>query len=96
MTAVQQKLDLLKSKLTELIDSGDKIHRENSALGTDISRLKAENIELKTVINNLEERIKIIKLAKSLSETDEKSKQAKLRINELLREIDKCISILNK
>jgi hypothetical protein len=69
---------------------------ERQNLQNTINRLEGEKKELKTTINNLEERIKIIKLAKSLSDTDEKSFQAKLRINELVREIDKCIVLLNR
>jgi uncharacterized coiled-coil DUF342 family protein len=96
MSSSGEKVDLLRTKVMQLVLSGEKISSEKQELANEISRLKEENNELKTIINNLEERIKIIKLAKSLSETDEKSKQAKLRINELVREIDKCISILNK
>jgi chromosome segregation ATPase len=68
---------------------------EKQQLLNAINILEKEKEELKTTINNLEERIKIVKLAKSLSETDEKTNQVKQRINELVREIEKCIALLN-
>ena len=50
----------------------------------------------KNMINNLEERTKILKLAKSLSGVNESSLDTKLKINDLVREIDRCIALLNR
>lgn len=46
-------------------------------------------------ITALEEANKTIKIAKSLTGAEE-STEAKLKINALVREIDKCIALLNK
>ena len=61
-----------------------------------------ENNKLKEVIEeknifveNLKEEIPKIKLAKSLG-SEEGSTDAKMKINELVREIDKCIGLLNQ
>jgi len=51
--------------------------------------------EQKVIIKNLEEKVKVQKIAKTI-EYGKDSYQAKLRINELVREIDKCIALLNK
>jgi hypothetical protein len=71
------------------------------SLGEDNNRKIAEIKELKKVINEqkevnrqLEEKIRVLKLAKAL-ETKEGNVDAKLKINELVREIDKCIGLLN-
>lgn len=45
-------------------------------------------------IEQLEERIKLLTIAKSI-ETTEGNVEAKVKINELVREIDKCIGLLN-
>ena len=39
---------------------------------------------------------KVIKIANSLSDSDDSTLGVKLKINELVREIDKCIAYLNK
>ena len=49
---------------------------------------------LKKIINQLKEEFNRIKLAKSL-ESMKGSNDAKLKINELVREIDKCIELLS-
>ena len=67
-----------------------------------IKQLKEENeflenklTETKTQIMDLSEQNKVLKLAKSLSGKEGKSTEIKLRINELIREIDKCIAKVN-
>jgi len=84
----------IEFKLKKLIEQHQFTHIENI-------RLTNENQELKDVINaqtqtikQLEEKSKILKLAKTL-ETKEGNVEAKLKINELVREIDKCIGLLN-
>ena len=67
-------------------------------------RIKDQEIEivqLKKQVENqlneiklLEEKVKIIKLAK-ITETNEGVADAKIKINEIVREIDKCIGLLN-
>ena len=48
-------------------------------------------------IVKLQEQIKILKLAKQIDgEGVDKTKEVKLMINEMLREIDKCIALMNK
>ena len=55
----------------------------------------SENIEeQKLYINKLKNQIEKIKIAKSLESSDG-SIEAKMKINELVREIDKCIGLLN-
>jgi hypothetical protein len=47
-------------------------------------------------IEELEEKNKVLTMAKSLSDTSEGNLESKRKINELVREIDKCIALLNK
>ena len=49
----------------------------------------------KVQTNQLSEQYKVLKLAKSLSGEEVKSTDIKLKINELIREIDKCIAQVN-
>jgi len=52
--------------------------------------------ELKIKNNYLEEQNKAIRLAKDIKEDGENSLDLKLKINELVREIDKCLALLNR
>ena len=70
---------------------------ENKILNDKIDSLKNEKDDLQALINQLKEQIKMLKLAKQIDGDEVKeSKDVKLMINEMVREIDKCIALLNK
>jgi uncharacterized coiled-coil protein SlyX len=60
----------------------------------EIQELKRTIAEQKGIIRQLEEKIKLLKISKTL-ESKEGNVEAKLKINELVREIDRCIGLLN-
>jgi uncharacterized coiled-coil DUF342 family protein len=84
----------IEYKLRKLIDQHQSARDENTRLINEIQELKKVINEQKQTISQLEEKSKILKLAKTL-ETKEGNVEAKLKINELVREIDKCIGLLN-
>lgn len=67
---------------------------ENQQHYIEIQTLKTINEQQKETIKQLEEKIKLLKITKAL-EQKEGSVEAKLKINELLREIEKCIRLIN-
>ena len=70
---------------------------ENKILNEKIDSLKNEKDDLQALINQLKEQIKMLKLAKQIDGDEvNESKDVKLMINEMVREIDKCIALLNK
>jgi predicted nuclease with TOPRIM domain len=81
-------------KMRKLIEHHQQLRTENEKNAGEIRELKATNGELREKVRQLEEKIKILKLAKTL-ENKEGNVEAKLKINELVREIDKCIGLLN-
>jgi hypothetical protein len=64
------------------------LKEENANLLSDIEQ---KNIE----INTLKDKIKIISISKSVDASKGDIRQTKLKINEYIREIDKCIAQLN-
>lgn len=93
--------------MSHMMEQLSKIYTQIKNLGGQVTELKQENEHLKTQladalqqmhrkdgqINDLEEKQKLITLAKSLPE-GESRKDVKLKINDMVREIDKCISLL--
>jgi hypothetical protein len=49
----------------------------------------------KNTINELTEQNKLIKLAKEMSSEKGGNHELKIKINELIRDIDRCIDLLN-
>jgi dsDNA-specific endonuclease/ATPase MutS2 len=81
-------------KLRKLIAKHRELREKIENYQEEIRELNKLTEEQKKTIRNLEEKVKTIKLTKTL-ETKEGAGEAKTRINELVREIDKCIGLLN-
>ena len=86
----------LKEKLDKLIGLHQKMKAELQLHEEEKKRLH-EQLSILTISNqDLSKKIEDIKFAKSLAGANEDSHEAKIKINRLVREIDKCISLLNK
>ncbi len=79
-----------------LLEYCDAIKEQNELLLGDNEMLRKKFTELSTEYKELEEKHRILKLAKSVATTDEKTLDIKTKINDFVREIDKCIAILSK
>ena len=86
----------IQSKIEKIAQLHERVKDENFKLIAEKEDLLKAIESKKNMINNLEERTKILKLAKSLSGINESSLDTKLKINDLVREIDRCIALLNR
>ena len=85
----------IEIKLNNLLSSYKKVKSINSNLNEENANLLSE-IEQKNIeINTLKDKIKIISISKSVDASQGDIRQTKLKINEYIREIDKCIAQLN-
>jgi len=92
MAVVEQ----VNSNVDRLIQVCDDLKSERVSLN-DANQLMEKTIgEQQDQIKELHGQIEMLKMAKSLAVADGETTDAKLKINELVREIDKCISLLNK
>jgi hypothetical protein len=103
MSKVTDQLSDIVSKTTKLIDICAVLRNENDMLRSENQHLKTsfEASEVKT--NELQEMIRVLKLARSLeglpvSELglDEKTLDIKQKISKFVNEIDKCIVLLKR
>jgi len=90
-------------QLTKIVEKTEHLIELCTALQEENDLLKLESETLNTALNvsrnrtkELEEKLRVLKLAKSFSETNEKSLDIKQKINEFVQEIDKCIVLLKK
>ena len=96
MPSVAEQLNKVVEKTERLIELCAALQEEN-----DLLKLESEalNVAIKASTNktkDLEEKLRVLKLAKSFSETNEKSVDIKQKINDFVQEIDKCIVLLKK
>ncbi len=94
MKEFDPQLSGIDFKIRQLIDKYQSLQRKNLVLINQVQELTTTSAEQKETIKQLEEKVNILKLAKTL-ETKEGNIEAKVKINELVREIDKCIGMLN-
>lgn len=90
------RVERIQSKVNKLMQLHKKVKDENEKLQTEKERLLNALEQHRMAISELEEQNKRIKLAKSLAASGESSSDVKLKINEMVREIDKCIAFLNR
>ena len=81
------KIEQLIKRYISSLDKNKNLEAEIQALRNRIEQLKGEN-------SRLNENIKALKVANAIS-TGDGSSEAKIRISHLVREIDKCIALLN-
>lgn len=85
---IQLKLDLL-------VQDRDALQSKVEAMKVENDKLKAGIAERDRSIEALKEKNKTQTIAKSLEDSADRT-SAKLKINELVREIDKCVALINK
>ena len=96
MTQVAEQLNKVVDKTTRLIDLCAALQEENDLLKLENQSIKVAFDASKGKIHELEEKLRVVKLARSLEDTNEKNLDIKQKISEFVREIDKCIVLLKK
>jgi len=87
ISSIEDKVHQLTVRIKTLQTENENLIKEQYEL----LKIKGEQTE---IIEELTQKIRIIKTGKILK-TKEGTAEAKEKINELLREIDKCIGLLN-
>ena len=86
----------LQNKLERLVSKHHEIKSANQQLKTKLLSLQEQFEKEQQSVLELNEKNKILKLSASLQGDEQDTQAAKQRINELVREVDKCIALLNK
>jgi SMC interacting uncharacterized protein involved in chromosome segregation len=87
-------LDGLENKVKKLVFINQQLKEENKRISNQKINLDKEIAELKKQISDLNHQNNTLKVSGALTGRD--TLQARQQINELLREIDKCYSLLNR
>jgi uncharacterized protein YjcR len=84
----------VRQKAKKLIDKQLLLEEKNEKLSIEIDQIKLELAEKNQQISGLNDKVKLLKVAGSVG--GESTKEVKLKINEMVREIDKCIAQINR
>jgi hypothetical protein len=96
MSVIANKLDQVMDRTKKLVDLSKALQERNDLINLENQSLKValETSEIKR--KELDEKLRVLKLVKSLEGSSEKTLDIKQKINEFVREIDKCIVLLKK
>lgn len=96
MSVVAQKLDQVLDRTQKLVELAKALQEHNDLLNLENQSLQVALNTSESKRKELEEKLRVLKLAKSLEGSSEKTLDIKKKINEFVREIDKCIVLLKK
>ncbi|MGB1042994.1 MAG: hypothetical protein ACPGU6_06340 [Tenacibaculum sp.] len=90
-----EAIHLLEDKLKDLLTKYEFLKEENQVLLQNIAKMQMLLQEKEQQLNIKQEEYKLLKVAKTIQGSNENTRETKLKINALVREIDKCITLLN-
>ena len=97
LTEEEKKLlSTFEARLRHLIYLHDELKRENAELKQLLEDEKAELEKVKAEYKALESNYTDLKTATAISLNGSDVKETKLRLSKLVREVDKCIALLNE
>ncbi|MCA0931984.1 hypothetical protein LCM02_05945 [Lutimonas saemankumensis] len=91
MSKLLKIVDDLETKLTRILGQKSILQEEKSNLLQENSNLQQKLIKQQEIINSLEEKYESLRVANTIVGSKEDKHATKLKINTLIREIDKCI-----
>ena len=82
-------------KVRKMIEENDRLRAGEAELTEQCRKLQEQVNNQNITINNLKEQINILKLGNTLTQKGD-SVEIKLKINQLIRSIDKSLALINK
>ena len=96
MSNIDNVISLLESKIGRVVQVAERLYSDNEQLRQRVNelfgQLDAKSLEVKV----LESKYQNLKLTKTLASSLDEVKDVKLQVNRMVREIDKCIALLNR
>ncbi len=101
MASLSSQMNIIVEKTKNFIQLSEALQEENDLLKLEVQSLQVAFETSSEKVKQLEEKVKALTVAKSLENSDvdkaainEKILDTKQKINDFVREIDKCISLL--
>ena len=93
--SVDHQFNTLNEKLQQLLKQHHRLQKENEKLKEELVLAKNKELETEHRIEEIQQQINIMKISSgNMNEKDKKEFEKK--INQYIREIDKCISFLSQ
>jgi uncharacterized coiled-coil DUF342 family protein len=94
MKTIEEHIDFINSKLQVLLKKYASLQKENASLRSEVERYKEKQLQSLQKIDSLETQANILKTSAGSMNEDEK-KNFEKKINQYIKDVDKCIAMLN-
>ncbi len=91
MVNTLEAIHLLQDKLENLLSNYEFLKRENEVLLQNTTKLQRNILEKEQLLATQKKEFDLLKIAKTIDGSSTNTRETKLKINALIREIDKCI-----
>ena len=96
MSKTLEAIHTLEDRLKTLLTTYEFLKEENEILLQNVSDLQHQLILNQQELEHQNKNFEVLKIAKTINGSKENTRETKLKINALIREIDKCIIQLNE
>jgi phage shock protein A len=96
MTNLDDIISSLVGKINRLIRYAEELKASNIQLQQQVDKLSGQVRAKDQEVEVLESKYQSLKLTKTMISSAEDVKNVKLQVNRMVREIDKCIALLNR
>ncbi len=94
MSNIEEHIKSVNEKLQQLLKKHITLKKENENLKEELKKSKLKEEEFKSSLYDLDQKVNILK-ASSGEMTEKDKKEFEKRINQYIKEIDKCIGLLS-
>jgi hypothetical protein len=96
MSKTLEAIHLLEDRLKTLLTNYEFLKEENEILLQNVGKLQLQLDLNQQTIEDQNQKFELLKIAKTIDGSNESTRETKLKINALIREIDKCIVQLSE
>ncbi len=96
MSQIDAKISSIENLANQLITDHLVVKSENQDLKEQVSLLKQSLDEQSQLLQKTQAELQRVRLARGLAGSPEEANQAKAKLGSLMREIDRCIALLNE
>ena len=89
-------IKIFASQVRQLVLQLSKLKQENADLEATIQKLKEENVQATQALKAMQVEYNSLMMGKMLHITDNDLETSKQRINNMIRTVDRCITILSE
>ena len=94
MSELDKLVTLIEGKSRKLVKRKNELSEENSKLKDQLTEMKAVIEKQQQTINELKDKHQVLKIAKTIEGEDD-SKESVKQLDIYIKEIDRCIALLN-